>query len=200
MVTFQSIVVAITKKNNYTHTIDNLRPISLLPVLSKILLKLMKQHLVTFLKKYNFFSRNQFGFTAGKSTEGALSEYVENIYNKINEGNKVASIFIDFRKSLGLVNYNLLMEKMERAGIRGISLIWFHSLLSGREQSVKINDSVSDLKIITKKGIPQVSVLSPTLIIILINYLFIYFRGKFTVIADTMLTYSHIDKGKYSTN
>lgn len=77
-------------------------------------------------------------------------------------------VFLDLAKAFDTVSADLLLRKMEASGIRGLALSWFHSYLSNRQQYVKIGDLASDLLPISF-GVPQGSILGPTLFNLYIN-------------------------------
>lgn len=186
-----SIVIPLLKKTN-VFKIDNLRPISLLPTFAKLLEKLMKKRLLQFLDAHKFFNISQFGFTKGRSTEDALSMFVERVYNSINSNKKTTSIFVDFRKAFDMVDKSILLYKLEMAGIRGVANKWFNSYLCERTQIVKINNKFSQARSVNR-GVPQGSVLSATLFIIFINDLLnTAFNGQAVAFADDFcLIYSN---------
>ena len=76
--------------------------------------------------------------------------------------------FIDLKKVFETVSHDILFEKLDHYGIRGISNDWFRSYLSDRSQFVSIKGFNSDYKNI-KHGVPQSSVLDPLLFLIFIN-------------------------------
>ena len=71
-------------------------------------------------------------------------------------------------KAFDTVNHNILLQKLDHYGIRGSSLQWFESYLTGRLQCVSINNHSSSLGKVTC-GVPQGSVLGPLLFLIYIN-------------------------------
>jgi hypothetical protein len=69
---------------------------------------------------------------------------------------------------LFLVNHKILLRKLEKYGIRGLPLEWFHSYLSDRAQFVQIGNVKSNV-LTMKCGVPQGSTLGPLLFLIYIN-------------------------------
>ena len=78
----------------------NYRPISILPILSKILEKLVHKRLINYLGKYELLLKHQYGFQKGKSTEYAILELYKNIVEAIEKKGKACAIFLDFAKAL----------------------------------------------------------------------------------------------------
>lgn len=89
--------------------INNYRPISFLNNLFKILEKIIKSRLITFLDANKLLSVNQFGFIPGIDTGNALYKTTQFIYNELDNGNKVITIFLDLAKPLNTVNHSILL-------------------------------------------------------------------------------------------
>lgn len=147
---------------------SNYRPISLLSTFSKVLEKLMYKRLLDFLNKFKILNKFQFGFRNNHSTYMALIVLLENLLNALEKGESAVGIFLDFQKAFDTVNHEILLEKLEIYGIRGLALSWFASYLTNRSQCVIYNGCESNHRCI-KCGVPQGSILGPLLFLIYIN-------------------------------
>ena len=139
---------------------NNYRPVSVLPIFSKILEKIVYNRLVKYLDKYKVLNIFQFGFRKNHSASMALIYICDKIVKAIENGEYVIGLFLDFSKAFDTVNLNILLDKLCFYGIRGNMLNWFRSYLMGREQFVRYNEHESARKQVTC-GVPQGSKLGP---------------------------------------
>jgi hypothetical protein len=144
------------------------RPISVLPVLSKVMERILNNVLVKFLEKYNVIAKKQFGFRAGISTEDAVASFTSEVVDKLDSNKKCFGVFLDLSKAFDTVSISILIKKLESHGIRGRELNIFRSYLMDRGQCVRIGPYISDMQSIDY-GVPQGSILGPTLFQIYVN-------------------------------
>lgn len=180
-------VIPIFKKGE-TASPASYRPINLISTCSKLAEKLMCTRLEKFLAKADWISPQQYGFRAGRSTNEALLEFSAIINVGINEGKKVGAILVDLAQAFQTVDHTILLNTLERAGVRGVARDWFHSYLTDRKQKVLNISNHCSLSL----GTPQGGRLSPLLFIIYINDVCNYrFKGKVIAYADDIaLVYS----------
>ena len=182
-------VIVLHKGGNYEDP-SNFRPISIVSQFSKIIEKLLKCRLNSFISKYSLINTSQYGFMNKISTEDALLDLTNSIITKKHKITSVISI--DIKKAFDCINHNILLKKLCKYGFRGRILSLLTSYLSNRKQYVSNNDASSKLNSI-KYGVPQGSVLGPILFILYINDIVnISNECKYILFADdTTLVFSN---------
>ena len=148
--------------------LDNYRPISILPVISKIIEKAIHRQLITYLDQNALLSQFQFGFRPKLSTELAATHLLDNIRKSVDDGKLVGAVFIDLSKAFDTISHSKLLEKLPKYGIDGKEYAWFKDYLFARKAVVSYNNCVSDEKELYS-GAPQGSILGPLLFIMLFN-------------------------------
>lgn len=159
----------IFKKGDATE-IGNYRPISLLSIPSKILESEVNDSLVHHVfKEHRLASDRQWAYRQGYSTELLLVHLTETWRMAVDSGLIVAVAFVDFRKAFDSVSHRVLLEKLRtNFGIRDQALGWIAGYLDGRKQYTVVNGQNSDTMPVSV-GIPQGSVLGPTLFSLFAN-------------------------------
>lgn len=147
---------------------SNYRPISVLPVLSKVVERHIHDSLYQYLSESNLIYKHQSGFRKKHSTETALIHIIDELLFNLDDDRVNGLILVDYRKAFDMVDHTILMEKLKAYGVVGNSLSWFHSYLQDRHQLVTVAGTESDYALI-KHGVPQGSILGPLLFIIFIN-------------------------------
>ena len=160
-------IIPIHKSGSYS-CFDNYRPISILPVFSKVFEKLVHRQLLKFLEDNILISTCQFGFRLKMSTEYAAILLLDNIRKSVDEGNLVGAVFIDLSKAFDTISYSKLLQKLCLHGIEGQELEWFKDYLFNRQGSVYFNNGISQREMFST-GVPQGSILGPLLFLIHFN-------------------------------
>ena len=155
-------------KSGAADQVGNYRPISILPVFSKVLEKVVATQLINHLENNNFLHPLQFGFRPKFSTESANCFLLEKMKWYIDKGNLVGAVFLDLKEAFDTVNHSILISKLSKYNFSEKTLSWFESYLLNREQCVIINNTKSSV-LKCKTGIPQGSVLGPILFSLYIN-------------------------------
>jgi hypothetical protein len=185
-------VIPIYKKNNRT-ILNNYRPISLLPVISKIFEKILHNQIYKYFKSNNLFTENQYGFLEGLSTELATMELTNRLYKYMDDNKIPISVFIDLSKAFDTIDHHILIHKLKYYGLEGASLRLITNYLTERTQYVAYDDCNSSILPI-KCGVPQGSILGPLLFIIYTNDI-VQVNTKFKIImyADDTTLYTTLD-------
>ena len=159
-----ALVIPLHKEGD-VNDVSNYRPISKLPILSKILEKIVTIQLVNYLESNQLLSNSQHGFRPKLSTETALSTITNTIYDNMDNRKVSLLTLCDLSKAFDSVNHHLLLRKCANLGI---SSFWFESYLSNRTQSVQLNLVTSDKEQVDF-GVPQGSNSGPVLFTIYVN-------------------------------
>ena len=145
---------------------ENYRPISLLPTLSKIFEKVLSTQYLSFIDKHNLLSNNQFGFRKNLNTTDAALKLVNDMVPVFQNKRYGACLFVDFRKAFDTLDRDILLRKLFRMGVRGIGHEILNSYYKGdRKQYVHVNGVSSDL-LDSKNGCIQGSNLGPLMYIL----------------------------------
>ena len=150
-----------TKPKNY-------RPISLLPLLSKIIERIIHNQTQEFLDKNNILYKYQSGFRKHHSTDTCLSYLTDKVKIGFEEGLLTVMVLIDLQKAFDTIDHSILLEKMSCLGFAGKTIAWFTSYLTNRSFIVNVGkESSSPGKL--SCGVPQGSILGPLLFLLYVN-------------------------------
>ena len=143
-------VIPVFKKGD-SKLINNYRPISLLPVISKVLEKLIANQLSQYFEDNKLFHDNQYGFRTGLSTEYATIELTDRIISNMDR-NEIP--FRDLSKAFDTLDHTILLQKLKHYDLDGKALHLCEGYLTNRTQYVEIN-GVKSVALPITTGVPQ---------------------------------------------
>ena len=177
-------------KSGTRDNFENYRPISALPVISKIVEKIVHKKLVNYLEEHHLLTNQQFGFRRKRSTELAATLFTDDIRRSVDQKKLVGCIFIDFSKAFDTLSHSKLLSKLTAYGISGNELDWFTSYLFHRQQLVNYGNHSSKPYSISS-GVPQGSILGPLLFVIFANDITDHVKSsKIIMYADDTVLYA----------
>ena len=147
---------------------ENYRPISVLPVVSRLFEGLVYNQVYQHLKANDLLAPSQSAFRTLHSTATVLLKCIDDWYSCFDLGKYVGVIFVDLKKAFDTVDHQILIQKLAYYGIRSSELVWFKSYLSNCSQSTRVNGvdfKAQNIGI----GAPQGSCLGPLLFLLCIN-------------------------------
>jgi hypothetical protein len=148
--------------------LDNYRPISVMPVFSKVLERVVYNRLSYYLEENNLLNDYQYGFSQKRSTKHAVTILMDDIRTSMDNQQLTGAVFLDLRKAFNTVNHACLFNKLPSYGINDVELMWVSSYLFARTQVVNFKGTFSEENYITHR-VPQGFILGPLLFALLIN-------------------------------
>ena len=168
----------------------NHRPISILPVFSKIQEKAVHRMVYDYFQTHNILSVHQSGFRPLHSTTTSLTDTTNTVLQNIDKGKLTGLAFLDLTKAFDTLDHDLLLNKLSDYKLLTPTTVhWFRAYLTGRTQRVCINGALSDPEAILY-GVPHGSILGHLMFIMYINDLTTAVKHcKVHLYADDALLY-----------
>jgi hypothetical protein len=161
-------VIEIYKKKDRTHP-ANYRPISLLPIVAKVLDVLINKQLMDHLTKYDLISPTQYAFRPNSNTTLALQAVLNEIHKHKKARKPTVAAYVDLSKAYDTVSHSKLIHKLRHLfNFSEAAIAFFSSYFRNRRQTTHTQHAKSKVQTITH-GIPQGSTLSTTLFLLYIN-------------------------------
>ena len=149
--------------------------------------------------KHKILYPMQHGFRRKLSCETQLLEFTDDITINMDKGSQTDCLIMDFSKAFDKVSHSLLIHKLRHYGINGKTNTWINSFLNGRKQRVVVEGEISDC-VPVASGVPQGSVLGPSLFLFYINDIPLGLTSTVRLFADDTIVYlaitSDADSGK----
>jgi len=131
-----------SKGRNVSKKVGNhwYRPISVLPVLSKLFEKILYHRVYSYLTEHNLIDKRQYGFRENHSTEQAITSIYDELLSNFDNKLITCSLFLDLSKAFDCCDHEIVLDKLYHYGIRGVSHKLFSNFLHNRMQCIKIGE------------------------------------------------------------
>ena len=147
---------------------EQYRPVSLTSHIMKVFERVLKKSILIHLINNNLINEEQHGFVPGRSCQSQLLVHYKDIYEAMEEGVRIDTVFLDFSKAFDKVDHNILLKKLAKHGIKGKIGNWIKEFLTNRKFCVIANETVSEQEDVLS-GVPQGTVLAAILFVIMIS-------------------------------
>ena len=163
----RAAIVPIYKSGDKTVP-SNYRPISLTSVICKVLERIIRKQVFSFLDQKGCLNSTQHGFRPGRSCLSALLDVFDNIMHMLDSDSSVDMVYLDFSKAFDTVDHGILLHKLRALGITGDIGIWLFHFLTDRSHFVRLPGGISEDHPVLS-GVSQGTVLGPLLFLIMIS-------------------------------
>lgn len=161
-------VTPVYKRKGDRSSPSSYRPISLTSCIGKTLESIVNNRLMTFLLENSLISENQFGFLPKHSTLDQLALDYHTWLKAVEKKETCLAAFLDLSSAFTSVPHEAILHKLPMLGVHGRILAWIRDYLSNRLQQTRIGFTFSSPSLV-QSGVPQGSVIAPTLFIIFLN-------------------------------
>ena len=165
----KSKIVPLHKKDDVLDP-KNYRPVAIVPILSKVLERVVFNQMIEYLNKNNLLHPNHHAYRAQHNTTTALVQMYDSWLQAVETGQLAGVCLLDMSAAFDVVDHDLLLQKLSLYGMEENILSWIQSYLTGRSQCVVIEGSLSRL-LPVNHGVPQGSILGPLLYTLFTNEL-----------------------------
>jgi len=157
----EASIIPIPKTKNPI-SVDDLRPVSVLPALSKVFEKAIVYQLKHHLESNSILPAAQSGFRAGYGCPAALLSITDDLLRAIDDGKAAVMVLLDYSRAFDTINHELLLSQLHFIGLGDGAVALLAAYISGRRQRVTLG-TLRSASLSVASGVPQGSILGPVL-------------------------------------
>ena len=140
-------IIPLHKKEDLLNP-KNYRPVAIIPILSKVLERLVFNQMINYLNQNNLIHPNHHAYRANHNTTTALLQMYDIWLDSLENGEIAGVCFLDMSAAFDIVDHSLLISKLKLYGFDTGMLDWITSYLSDRHQCVSIDGTLSKLLLV----------------------------------------------------
>lgn len=184
----RAIIIPLPKKTA-PEELKDLRPISILPTLSKIIERVLEGQLRIHLEINQVIPEMQSGFKSGHSCTTALLHVMDDVISATDQDKLTILVLLDYSKAFDTIKHKILLSLLHYIGLGPDAVTLFSNYLSKRYQAVSLRGQLSGFREI-ESGVPQGSILGPILFSIYISaFPFVLHACQYHFYADDCQLY-----------
>jgi ribonuclease HI len=192
-----TLLVPIPKQGKDLRQSESYRPISLTSCFCKVYESMINRRLMYYLETNHLLSIHQSAFRPGRSTVDHLTSLVDQISKTLAVGHQTSGVFLDISKAYDLVWRTGVLRRLRELRISGPMYNFVLNFIFERQCIVSIGDSLSHA-FSPDNGLPQGSVISPTLFLIMIDDIPIQSPVKYSIFADDVAIWHSSSNEEFS--
>jgi hypothetical protein len=167
----------------------NYRPISVICHVAKIMEKLVQNQVMKYLVDHELITCDQSAYLKQHNTQTSLHRVLDDWSWNIDDSLITGICALDISKCFDTISHDILLKKMHLYGFDEQVIKWFKSYLCNRGHKVSCNSECSSIKYVNI-GVPQGSILGPTLFLLYVNDINNYLgTASCNLYADDVLIY-----------
>ena len=143
----------------------NYRPVTLTSHIIKLFERVIVEKIMKYMDEKGLFNSRQHGFRKNRSCLSQLLQHYQSLLDILEDKSVADVIYLDFSKAFDKVDHYILLQKLEKIGIKGRLLQWIENFLTSRTQVVAVDGSLSEIEGVIS-GVPQGTVLGPLLFLV----------------------------------
>lgn len=190
----KGLVIFFRKKNKDASKLEAYRPITLLPMLGKVLERIIKLRVMTYLESTTYLQEQQYGFREGRNTISALNNIITKVFNTLQSKKYCSMISFDIQAAFDTIDWTTISRIIDNSPLPQYLKNLLKNYISNRFNGLLQGSVISWF--LSHRGCPQGSCLGPLLWLLIADFLLKslqHIAVDFTVYADDFAVIAYGD-------